>query len=53
MGLRKPKSIKHNGKHLTDILEAHERFFRGHDGGARADLTRRRFVAAPISAARI
>jgi len=39
MGLRKPKSIKHNGKSLTEILEAHERFFSGKDGGARADLT--------------
>src|SRR5215470_3485429 len=39
MGLRKPKSIKHNGKKLTDILEAHELFFRGKDGGAGADLT--------------
>src|SRR2546428_12285194 len=39
MGLRKPKSIKHNGKTLAEILEAHERFFRGKDGGARADLT--------------
>src|SRR5258708_20901269 len=39
MGLRKPKSIKHNGKSLADILEAHELFFRGKDGGARADLT--------------
>ena len=39
MGLRKPKSIKHNGKSLTEILEAHERFFTGKEGGARADLT--------------
>src|SRR5438874_10895214 len=39
MGLRKPKSIKHNGKSLVEILEAHERFFTGKDGGARADLT--------------
>ena len=39
MGLKKPKSIKHNGKKLTEILEAHELFFRGKDGGARADLT--------------
>src|SRR5216683_1146196 len=39
MGLRKPKSIKHNGRTLAEILEAHERFFRGKDGGARADLT--------------
>ena len=39
MGLRKPKSIKHKGKSLMEILEAHERFFTGKDGGARADLT--------------
>src|SRR5207247_1644861 len=39
MGLRKPKSIKHNGKSLVKILEAHERFFTGKDGGSRADLT--------------
>ena len=39
MGLRKPKSIKHNGKSLVEILEAHERFFTGKVGGARADLT--------------
>src|SRR5216684_2926013 len=39
MGLKKPKSIKHNGKSLADILEAHERFFSGKDGGVRADLT--------------
>src|SRR3989475_6937131 len=39
MGLRKPKSIKHNGKSLAEILEAHERFFSGKEGGARADLT--------------
>jgi uncharacterized protein YjbI with pentapeptide repeats len=39
MGLRKPKSIKHNGKALTEILEAHDLFFRGKEGGVRADLT--------------
>ncbi len=39
MGLRKAKSIIHNGKRLTEILDAHDRFFRGKDGGARADLT--------------
>src|SRR5258706_14758914 len=39
MGLRKPKNIKHHGKSLADILEAHERFFSGKDGGVRADLT--------------
>src|ERR1700732_3012846 len=39
MGLRKPKSIKHNGKSLAETLEAHERFFSGKDGGVRADPT--------------
>jgi uncharacterized protein YjbI with pentapeptide repeats len=39
MGLRKTKSIKHNGKKLVDILEAHERFFSMREGGERADLT--------------
>src|SRR6267143_2418914 len=39
MGLRKPKNIKHNGKSLADILEAHQRFFSGKDGGVRAELT--------------
>ena len=38
MGLRKAKSIQHNGKRLTEIIEAHERFFRGKEGGERADL---------------
>ena len=38
MGLKKAKSITHNGKKLTEILEAHERFFRGQDGGQRANL---------------
>ena len=38
MGLKKAKSITHNGKKLTEILEAHERFFRGQDGGERANL---------------
>src|SRR5580692_129720 len=39
MGLRKLKSVKHNGKNLEQILGAHETFYRGKDGGARADLT--------------
>jgi Pentapeptide repeats (8 copies) len=39
MGLRKLKSIKHNGKRLSDILEAHQLFFSGKDGGTRADLS--------------
>jgi len=29
MRLKKAKNITHNGKKLTEILEAHERFFRG------------------------
>ena len=29
MSLKKPKSISHNGKRLSDILDAHERFFLG------------------------
>ncbi len=39
MGLRKAKSIRHNGKTLAEILAAHARFFQGKDDGARADLT--------------
>ena len=39
MGLRKLKSIKHNGKRVADILEAHQQFFSGKEGGARADFT--------------
>src|SRR5260370_336213 len=39
MRLRKTKSIRHNSKTVAEILEAHERFFRGKDGGARADFT--------------
>ncbi len=39
MGLNKPKSVKHNGKRLSEILEAHDKFFSGKDGGVRADLT--------------
>jgi len=33
MGLRKPKSIKHNGKSLAEILDAHERFFAAKTAG--------------------
>ncbi len=38
-GLRKPKSIRHGGKRLSEILDAHAKFHRGQPGGARADLT--------------
>jgi len=37
-GLRKPKNIRHNGRTLAEILEAHENFCLGRDGGVRADL---------------
>ncbi len=53
MGLRKPKSIKHNGTSLADILEAHERFFSGKDGGVRADLTGADLSHADLSAANL
>src|SRR5260370_12084760 len=39
MGVRKAKSSKGKGKWVGEILEAHERFFSGKEGGARADLT--------------
>ena len=49
MGLKKAKSIKHNGKKLAEILEAHDRFFRGHDGGTRADLAGADLSGADLS----
>src|SRR5260370_10378154 len=53
MGLRRPKSIQHNGKSLADILEAHERFFSGKDGGVRADLTGADLSHADLSGANL
>src|SRR5437016_4158133 len=53
MGLRKPKNIKHNGKALVDILEAHERFFSGKDGGVRADLSGANLSRADLSGANL
>src|SRR6266480_642801 len=53
MGLRKPKSIKHHGTSLADILEAHERFFSGKDGGVRADLTGADLSHADLSEANL
>ena len=49
MGLRKSKSINHNGKSLVQILEAHERFFSGKDGGSRADLSGADLSGADLS----
>ena len=49
MGLRKLKSLKHNGKKLVDILEAHERYWASKEGGARADLTGADLSGADLS----
>lgn len=53
MGLKKAKSITHKGKKLTEILEEHERFFRGHDGGVRADLAGAELSGADLSGANL
>src|SRR5258708_25907471 len=53
MGLRKPKSIKHNGKSLAAILEPHDRFFSGKDGGVRADLTGADLTHADLTGANL
>ena len=37
--LRKATNIRHNGKKLEDILDAHEKYHKGHPGGERADLS--------------
>ena len=37
--MRSPKNIHHNGKRLSEILAAHEKFIRGDETGTRADLT--------------
>ena len=37
--LRSPSSIRHKGKRLSEILEAHHKFIRGDETGSRADLT--------------
>src|SRR5260221_14448579 len=38
MSFKKTKSITHGGKRVSEILEAHQLFFSGKDGGVRADL---------------
>jgi uncharacterized protein YjbI with pentapeptide repeats len=38
-GRRSPRSIRHKGKRVSQILEAHERFVRGDETGARADFS--------------
>jgi hypothetical protein len=49
MGLRKLKSLKHNGKRLTDILDAHQRYWASKEGGVRADLTGADLSGADLS----
>ncbi len=38
-GLRSPASVRHNGKHLSEILAQHAKFVRGDETGARAELS--------------
>ena len=37
--MKSPKSIRHKGKRVSEIIEAHQRFVRGDETGARADLS--------------
>src|SRR5258705_11594080 len=39
MALKQTKNISHGGKRVSEILEAHERFFSGREHGIRADLS--------------
>ncbi len=36
---KKAAKFRHNGRKLSEILEAHAKFHLGHAGGARADLS--------------
>jgi len=38
-GARRAENIRHNGKKLGDILDAHAKFHKGQPGGERADLS--------------
>src|ERR1700674_2463498 len=38
-GLRSPAGVRHNGKHLSEILAQHAKFVRGDETGARAELS--------------
>ena len=51
--LRKPKSIRHNGKRLSEILEAHRLHFQGKPGGTRADLSGADLRLADLQQAKI
>jgi hypothetical protein len=51
--LRSPKRIRHNGRRLTEILAAHERFIKGQEGGTRGDLTGADLARADFRAANL
>jgi len=53
MALRKPKRIRHRGKTVAAILEAHERFFSGKEDGMRADLSGADVSRADLSKANL
>ena len=51
--MKKIKSIKHNGKQLSDILSSHLLFFQGKEGGVRADLTGADLSSADLEGANL
>ena len=51
--LRNPRSIRHNGKKLSEILEAHEKYHLGKPGGARADLSGAKLCRANLRASKL
>src|SRR5215468_8853818 len=53
MGLKKTKSITHNCKRVSEILAAHELFFSGREGGARADLSDANLSGADLGSANL
>ena len=53
MALKKTKSIMHGGKRVSEILEAHQLFFAGKDGGVRADLSGANLSGADLSGANL
>src|SRR6266702_8274042 len=53
MALKKTTNIHHGGKRVSEILEAHERFFSGKKDGIRADLTGADLSGADLSGANL
>src|ERR1700739_2001635 len=53
MARKKTKSIMHGGKRVSEILEAHQSFFTGKDGGVRADLSGANLSGADLSGANL